>query len=68
MTKKKLSKALSAFSDELHKEYLDSYNQDLRSGHYRDLLSEVLDRIDWLEAQTRKRWWSNGYKKPYKGN
>lgn len=57
MTKKQLSKILEEWSDEFHKDYMDSYNQDFRSGHYRDLLSEVIDRIDALNAYNKKKWW-----------
>lgn len=57
MTKKQLGKILTEWSDEFHNEYMDSYDKDLRSGNYRDLLSEVIDRIDALNAYNNKRWW-----------
>lgn len=57
MTKKQISKILEEWSDEFHKDYLDSYTQDLRSGHYRDLLSEVIDRIDALNTATKRKWY-----------
>jgi hypothetical protein len=57
MTKKQISQILEEWSDEFHKDYLDSYNQDLRSGHYRDLLSEVIDRIDALNTATKRKWY-----------
>lgn len=58
MTKKQLSKILEEWSSEFHQDYLDSYNQDLRSGHYRDLLSEVIDRIDALNSYNKRKWYN----------
>jgi hypothetical protein len=60
MKKKQLSKILEEWSDEFHKDYMDSYDQDLRSGHYRDLLSEIIDRLDALNAATKRKRWKLG--------
>jgi hypothetical protein len=57
ISKKQISAILEEWSDEFDKDFHDSYNYDMRSGNYRDLLSEVIDRIDALAAATRKRWW-----------
>lgn len=59
MTKKQISAILEEWSDEFHKDYLDSYNQG-RDGHYRDLLNEVIDRIDALNRVAKKSWWNLG--------
>lgn len=62
MTKKQLSKIFEEWSDEFHKDYMDSYNHDFRSGHYRDLLDEFISRIDALNVATKKRWWQRSPK------
>jgi hypothetical protein len=55
MKKKQISKILSEWSEEFDKDFHESYNKDLRSGHYRDLLSEVIDRIDALNNAIKGR-------------
>ncbi len=57
MTKKQLSNILTEWSDEFHKDYMDSYNKDLRAGDYRDLLDEVITRIDALNATAKRKWY-----------
>jgi hypothetical protein len=57
MTKKQLNSILEEWSDEFHKDYMDSYNKDLRAGHYRDLLDEVITRIDALHAANKRKWY-----------
>lgn len=57
MTKKQISAILEEWSAEFDKDYHESYNQDLRSGHYRDLLSEVIDRIDALNTNLKRKWY-----------
>ena len=56
MRKKQLSKILTEWSDEFHNDYMSSYDQGL-DGHWRDLMSEVIDRIDALNAYNNKKWW-----------
>lgn len=56
MRKKQLSKILEEWSDEFHKDYLDSYNQG-KDGHWRDLMSEVIDRIDALNNFNKRKWY-----------
>ena len=57
MTKKQISKILEEWSDEFDKDWHESYNQDLRSGHYRDMLGEIIERIDALNAAVRRPWY-----------
>lgn len=57
MKKKQLSNILEEWSDEFHKDYMDSYDKDLRAGDYRDLLDEVITRIDALNAATKRKWY-----------
>lgn len=59
MRKKELSRILEEWSNEFHKDYQDTYSKDLRSGDYRDLLSEVIDRIDALNTYNNKKKWYN---------
>jgi hypothetical protein len=54
---KMVAKTARHYSDYFHKEYMESYNQDLRTGHYRDLLSEVIDIMDTLEARMTDNWY-----------
>lgn len=56
MKKKQLSNILEEWSDEFHKDYMDSYNTG-RDGHYRDLLDEIITRIDALNAYNKKAWY-----------
>lgn len=48
MRKSKAKAILREWSDEFDKDFHESYNKDLRSGDYRDLLSEVIDRLEAL--------------------
>lgn len=57
MRKKQISRILEEWSDEFHKDFMESYNYDYRSGNYRDLLSEIIERCDALSAATRKKWY-----------
>ena len=53
MTKKKLNKLIKQYSFELHEEYMESHNYNFSAGYYRDLLSELIDKLDVLEKETR---------------
>lgn len=57
MKKRKLNKLINTYADELHAEYLDSFRYNFDAGYYRDLLSEVIDKMDKLEMLTRKKWY-----------
>lgn len=57
MNKKEISNVLSEWSEELDKDWHESYNYDYRSGHYRDMLGEVIERIDALNAAVRRPWY-----------
>jgi hypothetical protein len=56
MTKKKLNKLIQQYSVELHEEYMASYHYNFTAGYYRDLLDEVLAKLDNLEKETRSRF------------
>jgi hypothetical protein len=53
MTKKKLNKLIRQYSVELHDEYLESHRNNFSAGYYRDLLSELIDKLDVLEKESR---------------
>lgn len=55
--KKRVAKTARHYSDYFHNEFMEAYNHDYRTGHYRDLLSEVIDIMDMLEAKANKKWW-----------
>jgi hypothetical protein len=57
MTKKQLSSILEEWSAEFDKDFHESYNKQLNAGHYRDLLSEVIERCDALNAAVRRPWY-----------
>jgi hypothetical protein len=53
MTKKKLNKLIRQYSVELHEEYMESHRNSFSAGYYRDLLSELIDKLDVLERESR---------------
>ena len=53
MTKSKLNKLIKQYSDELHEEYMASFHYNFNAGYYRDLLSELIDKLDVLERESR---------------
>jgi hypothetical protein len=53
MTKKKLNKLIRQYTVELHDEYLESHRYNFDAGYYRDLLSELIDKLDNLEKESR---------------
>ena len=57
MTKKQISDILEEWSNEFHRDYQDSYNKDLNAGHYRDLLDEVITRMDALNVAVKRKWY-----------
>jgi hypothetical protein len=54
MTKKKLNKLIKQYSIELHEEYMESHRYNFNAGYYRDLLSELIDKLDVLEKESRR--------------
>jgi hypothetical protein len=57
MTKSKAIKELQALSRDLDSEWHDSTSWD-HSGKYRETLDAIIVRVDELEFQLRKKWWS----------
>lgn len=58
MKKSSISQILTEWSDEFHNDYMNSYDKG-QDGHYRDLLSEVIDRIDALNTAINRKWYKS---------
>jgi hypothetical protein len=54
MTKTKLNKLIRQYTIELHDEYIESHKYNFDAGYYRDLLSELIDKLDVLERESRR--------------
>ena len=50
--KNKIAKYARMASNEAHEEYMN-----LHDPYFRDILSEVIDKLDTIEAMARKKWW-----------
>lgn len=57
MSKRQIRNILREWSIEFDKDWHASHNKDLRSDSYRDMLGEVIERLDALEAAIRRRPW-----------
>jgi hypothetical protein len=56
MKKNKIAKYASMASRELHEEYMNlDYN--LNPWYIKDIMSEVIDKLDNIEAMANKKWW-----------
>lgn len=49
-------------SDELHEEYMSLSNQ-IDSYYFKDILSEAIDKLDWVEALANKKWYDKIWRK-----
>ena len=56
MKSKKIAKYARMCSDEGHEEYMGLDNGQL-SYYYRDILSEMIDKFDRIEAMARDNWY-----------
>lgn len=56
MKRNKIAKYASMVSAELHTEYLAQHDW-----YVRDIMSEVIDKIDNIEAMARIRWYNKWY-------
>lgn len=50
--KNKIAKYARMASNEAHDEYMA-----LHDPYFRDILSEVIDKLDAIEAMANKKWW-----------
>lgn len=56
LKKNKIAKYANMASRELHEEYMAlAYNLDY--WYVKDILSEVIDKMDNIEAMANKKWW-----------
>jgi len=55
--KKNVSRMLEEWSIELDKDFHESYDKVMNAGHYRDLLDEVIQRIDAMNAYVKRPWY-----------
>lgn len=57
MKTKKIAKYARMASNELHDEWMmiDQYGM-FSQGHFRDIMSEVIDKLDYIEAMANDNW------------
>ena len=56
MTKSKIAEYARMASIEAHEEYMSLDNQQL-AYYFEDILSEVIDKFDTIEAMANRRWY-----------
>ncbi len=59
MKRNKIAKYAAMCSRELHEEYMNLDYHD--TWYIKDIMSEVIDKLDRLEAMTRIRWYNKWY-------
>lgn len=52
LKKNKIAKYARMASNELHEEYMN-----IHDWYVRDIMSEVIDKLDYIEAMANKKWW-----------
>ena len=63
MNKKAVAKYARMVSDELHEEYMATFTYPLSNGQAKDIMSEVIDKMDYLEALMTRKWYHKWMKK-----
>lgn len=53
---KKIAKYAGMASEELHTEYMN-LDGDVSEWYVKDIMSEVIDKLDRIEAMANKKWW-----------
>ena len=56
MTKKQIAKYASMASKEAHEEYMSLSTKDM-TYYVKDILSEMIDKFDTIEAMARRPWY-----------
>lgn len=62
MKKSKIAKYASMASKEAHEEYMSLSYSDM-SYYYKDILSEMIDKFDHIEAMAKRRWYKKLFTK-----
>lgn len=60
MKRNKIAKFAAMASRELHEEYM-ALNYSLDPWYIKDIMSEVIDKLDSIEAMARIRWYNKWY-------
>lgn len=61
MSKKKIAEYARMASNEAHEEWMELSN--VNYGHmFKDILSEQIDKFDYIEAMANKRWYQKLFK------
>lgn len=68
MKKSKIAKYARMASDEAHEEYMAMNYNFHNMGYTKDLLSEMIDKFDRLEAMARDNWFKKLVRKIKYGN
>ena len=56
MKSKRIAKYAGMASEELHTEYMNLQG-NINDWYFKDILSEVIDKLDRIEAMANKKWW-----------
>ena len=56
MKSKQIAKYASMCSNEAHEEYM-SLSATQAEYYYKDILSEMIDKFDWIEAMATDNWY-----------
>jgi hypothetical protein len=62
MKSKKIARYARMASDELHEEYMQLSNKTY-DYYFRDILSEAIDKLDWIETLANKKWYDKIWRK-----
>lgn len=62
MSKNKIAEYARMASNEAHEEYMGLSHGEL-SYYYKDILSEIIDKFDAIEAMANRRWYTKLLKK-----
>lgn len=59
--KSKIATYASMASKEAHEEYLN-YTSGQLDYYYKDILSEMIDKFDYIEAMAKRKWYRKIFK------
>ena len=61
MKKKQIAKYAAMASNEAHEEYMSLSTRDM-TYYVKDILSEMIDKFDTIEAMANRRWYQKLFK------